>query len=250
MHGEELRPPTESTPRQPAGTAFRSVSGLRRWVVILLALGVLIDCAAVVSSLAERDLLGRLESVTDAEADQNDSRQLAIGVAQIATLLVTAIIFLIWFHRAYKNLLAFGTELPHGTGWAVGAWFIPILNLFRPKGIADAIWQASDPNLEEPVDEKWREAEAPIFLHVWWVAWVLAWIAGRVVTATSRSLDTVEQLLNYNTAVLVADGLGAVAGVLAIMFVKGATQRQEAKVQQSFSDKGPDLRGGSGSENR
>lgn len=248
MDGEELRPPTESSPRQQADTAFRSVSGLSRWLVILLALGVLIDCAAVVSSLVERDLLGRLDTVTDAELDQSDFRQVAIGVVQIATLLVTAIIFLIWFHRAYKNLLAFGAELPHGAGWAIGAWFVPILNLFRPKGIADAIWQASDPNLAEPVGEKWREAEAPIFLHVWWVAWVLTWIAGRVVTATSRSLDTVEQLLNYNTALLVADALGAATGVLAIMFVKGATQRQEAKVQQSFSDKVPEPPRGFGSE--
>lgn len=213
---------------------FRSVSGLGRWVVTLLAIAVIVDMAAVISGLAERELFTRIAvgSFTNEELDQNDTRMAAIGTAQLALVLVTGIVFIIWFHRAYKNLLAFGAELPHSTGWAIGAWFVPILNLFRPKGIADAIWQASDPQSSTPMGSKWSESEAPLFVHVWWVSWVLSAVAGRVYTAMSRNITTIQDAQNSNTAGLVADGLAVVAGILAILFVKGSTQRQQIKSQQ------------------
>jgi hypothetical protein len=54
--------------------------------------------------------------------------------------LATAVGFLVWFHRAYTNLPALGIEpLPYATGWTIGAWLVPLLNLVRPKQIMDTI---------------------------------------------------------------------------------------------------------------
>jgi hypothetical protein len=32
-------------------------------------------------------------------------------------------------------------------GWAIGAWFVPVLSLVRPKAILNDIWRASDPRV-------------------------------------------------------------------------------------------------------
>lgn len=215
----------------------RSITGLGRWVVVLLGLAVFIDLAALVAGLAERELLGRITSgaFTDAEATASDNRVAMIGLAQISIYLVTGVVFIVWFHRAYKNLVAFGAELPHKTGWAIGAWFVPILNFFRPKGIADAIWQASDPQLPHPAGDSWTKVKVPAYIHVWWVTWIISAILGRVYFNMSRTIESVDQAQSSNAVGLAADGLGVIAGLCAIAFVKGATKRQELRMQKEVA---------------
>jgi Domain of unknown function (DUF4328) len=75
--------------------------------------------------------------------------------------LATAVGFLVWFHRAYTNLPALGIEpLPYATGWTIGAWLVPLLNLVRPKQIMDTIWRGSDPD-RPPFDPFWHRARCP-----------------------------------------------------------------------------------------
>ena len=49
-----------------------------------------------------------------------------------------------WMFRAYNNVdaVAPGARRYDG-GWAIGSWFVPILNLFRPKQIINDIWRAA-----------------------------------------------------------------------------------------------------------
>lgn len=219
----------------------RSITALGRWVVVLLGLAVFMDLAAVVVGLAERELFGRIASgsFTDAEVNDSDNRMAMIRIAQLSIYLVTGIVFIVWFHRAYKNLVAFGAELPHKRGWAIGAWFVPILNLFRPKGMADAIWQASDPELPHPAGDEWSKREAPLFMHVWWVTWILSLFLGRAYANMGRTIESIDQAQTLNTVGLASDGLGAVAGILAIAFVKGATKRQELRMQKPVAPTPP-----------
>lgn len=44
--------------------------------------------------------------------------------------------FLVWFWLAYRNLDALDLRRRYGTGWAIGGWFVPFLNLARPKQVA------------------------------------------------------------------------------------------------------------------
>ena len=57
--------------------------------------------------------------------------------------IATGVFFLFWFHRAYRNLPALGGDRRYGTGWAIGSWFVPFLNAWRPKQIVNDIWRES-----------------------------------------------------------------------------------------------------------
>lgn len=87
-------------------------------------------------------------------------------------LLVAAGAFIAWFHRAYKNLRSLGLQgMRYGTGWAIGAWFIPIFGLVRPKQIANDIWRGSEPGVE--VTSGWHRAGVPRIVHWWWALFVV-----------------------------------------------------------------------------
>jgi len=92
---------------------------------------------AVGSGASEVSLLQRASeggAISDAAAQANDARQLAILVVQLLVTVVGAVFFIRWFSAAYKNLPSLGAEnLRYGPGWAVGSWFVPILNFSDPR---------------------------------------------------------------------------------------------------------------------
>lgn len=58
--------------------------------------------------------------------------------------LITAVPFIMWFRRAYENLSRLGVRrLEHSPGWAVGAWFVPVMSLFYPYEMGGEIWSES-----------------------------------------------------------------------------------------------------------
>lgn len=221
------RPPPDAA--RP-GT-FRDLEALRRWPVALMILAVIVDALAVLSGLAERSLLERAlrgEVVTIAEAEANDTRQGAIALAQTIIFLATVVVFLRWFHAAYANLPALGSGvLRYGTGWAIGGWFVPVLNLWRPKQIANDVWRASDPGAPPLQGRSWWGGPIPAFLTGWWAFWILSgWVAIRALRLDDSSI---EGLRSSTEGWIAADSLSVVAGVLAIMVVNRITARQAAR---------------------
>ena len=85
----------------------------------------------------------------------------------VGYLVIGPLTFIPWFHRAYSNLPRLGfRELRYAPGWAIGSWFVPILNLWRPKQIANDIYRGSDP-AQAPGSNFWKEPITPL-LGWWW----------------------------------------------------------------------------------
>ncbi|HVD41596.1 MAG TPA: DUF4328 domain-containing protein [Solirubrobacterales bacterium] len=82
-------------------------------------------------------------------------------------VLIAAGVFIAWFFRAYKNLHRLGVQgVRYGTGWAIGAWFIPIFGMIRPKQIANDVWRGSERGID--VSAQWRQIGIPRLLQWWW----------------------------------------------------------------------------------
>jgi hypothetical protein len=109
----------------------------------------------------------------------------------------------------------------HGQGWAIGSWFVPILNAFRPKQIANDIWRASG----QPED-----ARVPLFVHLWWAFWLIGTFGEN---AYGRMTEETVGQERFATGVLVVTEVAEIlAGVLAILLVSRVTRRQEARAEQ------------------
>lgn len=161
-------------------TPFVSGHTRAQWVAFLLIAGIVLDLIAVGSVAAQIELLSRAmagQIITQAEAAANDSRQQILAVLQGGVWFITAVLFLMWLHRAYRNLPTLGARhLKYSPGWAVGGFFVPILSLVRPFQVVRKIWQASDPNVLD--DSAWQRAETSALVGWWWAFFLISLQSG------------------------------------------------------------------------
>jgi hypothetical protein len=189
----------------------------------MVLLGVSVFVAVVSFGLEWRahELLGRVERIGDVDQSTLNSVDIQlglVGLAQIGLLIGTAITFLTWVYRAHKNLDSLGVRTLEFThGWAVGSWFVPFLNLFRPKKVMDEIWHGSG-----------TLGNAAI-IPVWWGCWIFSGIVTRLSTASSRVSPDPGTLANGFLMMMVADVLMVVAGVAAIRMTRSIQAAQDAK---------------------
>ena len=190
-------------------------------VVIVFALITLVWLLSAVFGVLEIAMFNRViagEEVSNAELIASDERIAVIGYLTWAVRLAGAIAFIAWMYRAYRNVDAVepgGRRFDHG--WAIGAWFVPFLAMWRPKQIINDIWRAGD------------ASRAFVIGWLWWTLWLvmtpLYWFANSAYT----SAQTPEAVRDASTALLVADVLGATAAVLAIVVVLQATRRLDRR---------------------
>ena len=206
--------------------------GLTTVVVIALGLCAVLDVVGVFSDVSYRHLLQRAmagASISIQQADSADHRQSTIGWWQLGLFLVTACAFLVWFRRAYTNVGRLGVHgLRYGPGWAVGAWFVPFLNFVRPKSIANDIWRGSDPTLAPEATVE-VSTSVPWYLNVWWAAFLISGIAGRIAFSSARNAKTLSGLNSATTTLIWSDALDLVAAIAAIAVVVEIFRRQQQR---------------------
>ncbi|MFF3816039.1 DUF4328 domain-containing protein [Streptomyces bluensis] len=215
-------------PPHGQGAWLSSPVGLGRTVAVLLGAVVAADLFAIWADLVSYDVVGDIadgDASADVQnrADSADSLFTAAGSVQTAALLATAVVFLVWFHRVRVNGEVFH---PFGhrkkRGWAVGGWFVPIVNLWFPRRIALDIWNASSP---------WNAHRSHALVNAWWAAWVISQIAGRLASTAYSRAETAPEIERAVGQVLFADAVDAVAAVLAILFVLTLTRMQDTKAR-------------------
>ena len=90
----------------------------------------------------------------------------------IAVFLTSAITFIMWLRRAYCNLSMRRSGLKFADLQAAIAWFIPILNLFRPYQIVKDLFVKT----EELLVSKGRGGRLSYtidLVSIWWGIWII-----------------------------------------------------------------------------
>jgi hypothetical protein len=141
----------------------------------------------------------------------------AVGLPAILLLLAyvaAAVAVPMWCHRVYRNLPALGAQsLKFSPSWAAGAWFVPVLNIWRPYEVLREVWQNS-----RPKGESW------ILLKIYWAAWMIGnWVAIGTVTGSTNNIGS-DAVNLFSKLVDIA------AGVFAILVVLRVTRGQLTKV--------------------
>ncbi|AEW92862.1 hypothetical protein SCATT_04910 [Streptantibioticus cattleyicolor NRRL 8057 = DSM 46488] len=204
---------------------LRSVSGLAAAVSVLLGVAAAVDVFAMWADAALYNHIGTLlTSGTDQVV--HDAHVLDVaGKAQIGAVLITGVVFIVWFHRVRVNAEYFSQAVcTMGRGWAIGAWFVPVGNLWLPYRVAKEVWDAS---AQSTPDGSWRHvSKAPV--TAWWTLTIASSIVARVGSSLTRSATTVDGLRHSVALTGLGDLLNTVAAVLAIVFVRKLTRMQQA----------------------
>ncbi|MFC5719082.1 DUF4328 domain-containing protein [Streptomyces gamaensis] len=247
--------PAQQLAPYPYGPPGMPVGGvdLRRGVRIALMVMLGVSAAVLLAQFAARCAqFSSLQGLLDHGIEDSDSiaseADRADAFAGVATLLLdlaviaTAVLWAVWLRRARINaeLFAPGTHR-FGTGWAAGAWFTPVVNLWFPKQIVNDIYRASTP----PGPKGPPRALA----NAWWTLWIASGVL--YVMAGFRSAFVNVRIMNprydgshwrddvtaLKGATALAGGaslLLAVAGVLGLLVV-----RQLAGLQERRAASGP-----------
>ena len=222
--------------------------------MIALIVVIVTDVVAIGSDWLEIRLMNGVldgDDVSFSSLDSDDLRQLVVtGVAFVA-FVAAAVFFLRWFRRAYANLGPLGSTPRFAKGWAIGGWFVPILWYWRPKQLANDIWNGSDPSVRSLHITRTGGAA---LLNGWWAAWIVAGFVYARSTAAYFAAPTagdagLSALLEdtgpagdlRRSAILdvVASGVDIVAAVLAILVVRAVTARQVARAHMLAELPGP-----------
>ena len=156
----------------------------------------------------------------------NDIRQLVVGIIQFAVYLITVVVFLNWFRRAYGNLHRLGIEyLRQSESMAVWSWFIPIVNLFRPVQIMYEIWTETQWQIKQK-DASYRIKKGNLLLTIWWTLFILSHLAGRIALRAAFKEDTVNHLIEGSMASLISDALQILEALLVIIIVSGISKME------------------------
>lgn len=218
-----------------ASESWASPESRARWLRSLLVAGAALCVIGAVSGLMQIDLLARAATtgISDAEAAANDSRQQLIGILQMLVAVGTIIAFLAWFHRSHKNLPSLGNfGLKYSPGWAVGGFFVPFLNLFRPFQVMREIWHGSDPagfsRDTAPDGSRIRNTlGAPALVGFWWMLFLVTSFLGRVILQMAVDENaTIEELQTFSELLLVADLIDIPAAVVLYILVGRITTWQ------------------------
>lgn len=137
------------------------------------------------------------------------------GLLYFAALVLTIVAFCLWVHRVYRNLPALGAVgLKYSPRWAVGGWFVPILNIWRPYQVMREIWRNT-----APAGQGWD------LLKIWWGLWLISNYVDNFVFRNSFTGGSPSEGLDALTQVL-----DAIAAGLAILVVRRLSvwQRERA----------------------
>ena len=94
-----------------------------------------------------------------------------VRVIDLLAFIAMGVVFIVWTHRVYRNLVRLGAPHRHGTGWAIGSWVTPIVNLWWPKQVLVDMWRGSAP-AGGPPDER------SDLLGAWWSVYIASSVVG------------------------------------------------------------------------
>ncbi|WP_405834690.1 DUF4328 domain-containing protein [Streptomyces sp. NBC_00105] len=191
-------------------------------VVVLLAAVILTDLFSLYAGTRAYYLLdweGGFAYASMEDWDAADTLYRRAAMFQGQAVIVCGIVFIAWFHRMYRSAVALAPDrLRIGTGWAIGAWLFPVVNLWRPFRIALDMWGVCvpAPAQAQAPGQPARAAFWPVGL--WWGLFTVSgafnqytgWMYGRA--------EAFPDLREATVLLLAADVLDIVAAAAAIHF--------------------------------
>ncbi len=213
---------------RPAPQPLRPNAKRAEYTIGFLWIALTVHILAFGSGYLQFSLLSRVnsgEGITTFSAQLNDMREQLVRLLQVAVAVVTGILFIRWFRRAYFNLHQKADNLSHTDGWAAGAWFVPFINLGRPYHIMQELFVESRRLLQNE-DQVVPQSLTTRKIGFWWALWLGSGFFNNIFYYLVREAASVNDYRWATALSMTANVCSIVAAVLAIRIVKSYAQTE------------------------
>ena len=155
----------------------------------------------------------------------NDLIQQLIGIIQFSLYIITGIVFLRWIYFSNSNSRSLGASgMQFTPGWAIGYYFVPFLNFYKPYRAMKEIWKTSkDPN-------NWQSIETPSLIKEWWVLWIINAFLGRILYRFSIRAEEIDEMFLASVIQIGAELVFISLSVIAIKMVSNICEMQKIHI--------------------
>lgn len=190
---------------------------------------ILLDAISALSGYMQLQLVNSLqagEQFSEEEIAANDTRQMVVGIIMFLLILASITVFISWFYRAYFNLHKLKiTGLRYSAGWAIGAWFVPFLNLARPLQIMQEIWNESQGYISKK--DVGYAPQSTFILGWWWAFWLISNLLGNISGRMSLRAETIDQIILSTRIDIVNDSFDLIAATITLVMLNKAALIEE-----------------------
>lgn len=143
----------------------------------------------------------------------------------LPAFLGSIIAFSMFTYRAMKNLHIWESRKVDMTpGWAVGWYFIPVANLWKPYQGMDEIWDGT----HDVTSGKLVPASK---MGLWWMFWIVSNISSNISNAIARRDGPIDLVMKSTAMVdVISMASGVLAVVMIIPILKSISEKQDGKV--------------------
>jgi hypothetical protein len=191
-----------------------------RIAIIFLIISIILELAYFFSDFLEYGMMQKINNDINIDLDRAEMVEMLQGLFAIAytiLLIVTATIFIRWFRRAYYNLSQI-VPIDNGEGWAAGAWFVPIYNLFKPKQIMVELWEKTNKILSPKIPNYVNRELGNI--SIWWALWIISSIGNNIATRMYMRAETAEEFMRSISISMFMSFFSIAAAIILIFIIK------------------------------
>lgn len=121
--------------------------------------------------------------MTEADGTRIDTLMLRSSVALLAWL-GTGLLLIIWSYTLHHSARMDRSVLRHGSGWAIGGWFVPVLSFWRPFQMVLDVRRGATGDADLPTTRT---------LGWWWATFWASYVVGMVAEFYYRALDSTSE---------------------------------------------------------
>lgn len=171
--------------------------------------------------------IAEISGANSVEIEAINKWQFWVGVLAGIFGITTIVMFLIWTYRVHRNLPSLGAaDLEFSPRSAVGWYFCPLLNLFKPYQAMREIVNASNPKYLSLGGSAWSGRNAPTVVRAWWALFLIMNVVSRAVGSAQTIADTPSSFQFVAVASMVDNAIAILAAVVAARVVWLVHQRQ------------------------
>lgn len=198
-----------------------------KFLIIAIVVVTILFIGSIISSALQYDLLTGAKngiSITDEAAENNDMRVFIIAVITFVSYIVSSILFLIWFYRAYDNLRKRIENVEYSSGWSIGAWFVPIISLFRPFNIMTELNRKTDLIIKNRKIEIKKNRKS--LIGWWWGLFIIDVYASNASLKIGLNADNIDFYIYSTIGEMFISGMNIVLAIVTIKMIKNFAEKE------------------------